>query len=305
LTEAQTPLRERPRRGPTGVMPDDRWPATPRFDPAAVLRRLAAAGHAVPAVEGPLPGGEVGGAYVRWPDGRRGVLTAGNPAGVRAARWARAAGLPVAEVQLAADAGAHFAVVQERLPGTLPERVDDRLVDGLRGLNRRMAGLLADRADLPPVPLHLTRGGPGFCLHEPLAGYDRRTARLLAAVREIGAARDVADGPDLVHLDFHPGNVLVHEGRISGVVDWDGAGRGDGRLDLVTLRFDLALRSPRHGDALAEELRAAVPPDRLRAYQAHMALRLVDWAIRHHGAEEVAFWLDVAERDLGIGPGRG
>jgi hypothetical protein len=276
-------------------MPDIRWAATPRFDPAAALRRLAADGHPVPAIEGPLPGGEVGGAYVRWPDGRRAVLTAGNPRGVRAARAARAAGLPVAEVQLAADAGDHYAVIQQRLPGAPPAGVDDRLVDGLRQLHRRMAGLAPD---LPPIPLFLTGSGPGFCRHEPLAGYDRRTARLLDRIREVGAVRDTADGPDLVHLDFHPGNVLVHDGRISGLVDWDGAGRGDGRLDLVTLRFDLALRAPRSGDALAAELRATVPPDRLRAYRAHMALRLVDWAIRHHGPELVAFWVDLAEREL-------
>jgi hypothetical protein len=253
----------------------------------------------VPAVEGPLPGGEVGGAYVRWPDGRRGVLTAGNQRGVWAALAARTAGLPVAEVHLAADAGVHYAVIQERLPGAPPAHVDDRLVEGMRDLNLRMAGLAPD---LPPVPLFLTESGPGFCRHEPLAGYDRRTARLLDRIREIGAQRDAADGDDLVHLDFHPGNVLVHDGRISGLVDWDGAGRGDGRLDLVTLRFDLAMRSSRHGDALAAKLRATVPPDRLRAYRAHMALRLVDWAIRHHGPDEVAFWVRLSERELDADP---
>jgi aminoglycoside phosphotransferase (APT) family kinase protein len=206
-------------------------------------------------------------------------------------------------VQLAAPAGAHFAVVQERLAGAPPERVDAGLVEEMLDLNRRMAGLLAGRADLAPVPLYLTGSGPGFCRHEPLAGYDRRTARLLATVRAIGAGRDTADGPDLVHLDFHPGNVLVHEGRISGLVDWDGAGRGDGRLDLVTLRFDLARRAPHLGTALAARLRATVPPGRLRAYSAHMALRLVDWSIRHHGPDEVRFWLDVADRELDDGPG--
>jgi hypothetical protein len=41
-----------------------------------------------------------------------------------------------------------------------------------------------------------------------------------------------------------------------------------------------------------------VPHDRLRAYQAHMALRLVDWAVRHHDASQVDGWLDVAEREL-------
>ena len=60
-----------------------------------------------------------------------------------------------------------------------------------------------------------------------------------------------------MHLDFHPGNVLVDGGRVTGVVDWDGAGRGDRLFDLVTLRFEV----PRLDGYLHE----AVPADRLRA----------------------------------------
>jgi aminoglycoside phosphotransferase (APT) family kinase protein len=127
------------------------------------------------------------------------------------------------------------------------------------------------------------------------APHDRRTARLLAWAREVGAERDTADGSDLVHMDYHPGNVLVRDGRISGVVDWDGAGRGDRHLDLVTLRFDLALRAPHLAPYLDDLLTRAVPGDRLRAYWAHMGLRLVDWAIRHHGAADVDRWLATAE----------
>jgi aminoglycoside phosphotransferase (APT) family kinase protein len=41
-----------------------------------------------------------------------------------------------------------------------------------------------------------------------------------------------------VHGDFHHENLLIRDGRITGV-DWDGAGRGDRRFDLVTLRFGL------------------------------------------------------------------
>jgi len=32
---------------------------------------------------------------------------------------------------------------------------------------------------------------------------------------------------DIVHDDFQGPNILVHEGRISGVVDWEGCCRGD------------------------------------------------------------------------------
>jgi aminoglycoside phosphotransferase (APT) family kinase protein len=269
---------------------------TPRLDPVELARRLGARTGTRLVVEEPCAGGEVGAAYVRWPDGRRGVLTMSTPRSPALVAVARAAGLPVARYELTEQLDGAFVVVQELLPGAPPATVDRPLVDAMIALNRRMAGLLADRPHIPAVRLYLRDSGPGFCLHEPLAGYDRRTTRLLAWVREVGAEHDTADGADLVHMDYHPGNVLVSEGRISGLVDWDGAGRGDRHLDLVTLRFDLALRAPHLGAYLDDLLAHAVPRDRLRAYWAHMGLRLVDWAIRHHGPADVDRWLATAER---------
>jgi hypothetical protein len=105
----------------------------------------------------------------------------------------------------------------------------------------------------------LGASGPGYWRHEPLAGYDRRTARLLGWVREVGAECDAAVGSDLVHLDYHPGNILVSDGRITGVVDWDGAARGDRHLDPVTFRFDLALRASDLTDWLDDILLTSFP----------------------------------------------
>lgn len=43
-----------------------------------------------------------------------------------------------------------------------------------------------------------------------------------------------ARGPDvLLHLDFHPMNVLIADGRVSGVLDWANARAGDPRADLA------------------------------------------------------------------------
>jgi hypothetical protein len=192
-------------------------------------------------------------------------------------------------------------VVQERLTGTPPAVVDWALLDQLLALNERCAGLLAD-SDLPQLPLYLRSSGPGFCRHEPVAAHSARAAALLAWARSLDA--DVLPGDDLVHFDFHPGNVLVEGGRISGVVDWDGAGRGDRRLDLVTLRYDLELRAPALAADLDAYLRRTVPASVLRLCWAHMGIRLVDWAIRHHGPADVDRWLGVAEQGYGL-PGGG
>jgi aminoglycoside phosphotransferase (APT) family kinase protein len=176
-------------------------------------------------------------------------------------------------------------------------------------LNDRCAGVLADRPDVPGMDLYLTRSGPGFCLHESLERYDDRTRHLLAWVREVGALSPVIDaGTDLVHPDFHPWNVLVDgDQRITGIIDWDAAPRGDRHFALVTLLFDLGRGvrfSPRYagvtagGIAFVEDRVERIPADARRRYWAHMSLRLVDWAIRHHTAAEVDFYLDFAARGM-------
>ncbi|HEY3981054.1 MAG TPA: phosphotransferase, partial [Streptosporangiaceae bacterium] len=86
---------------------------------------------------------------------------------------------------------------------------------------------------------------------------------------QVGARHPgLLDGDDAVHADFQPGNFLAERGRITGVVDWDGAARGDRRLDLVTLRFGL--------HAIDADARA----------------------VRHYTAGHVEHWLDLAEQRL-------
>jgi hypothetical protein len=274
------------------------WSRTPRLEAGDLVERLAAVTGIRLEIEAPCPGGEVGAAYVRWPDGRRSVLTMGSRRAQPFVAIARRAGLPAPEYELVVDLGPATVVVQELRPGSTPTTVDGGLIEAMLELNSRMRGLVASGPDAPAIDLYLRTSGPGFCLHEPLAGYDRRSARVLDWVRDVGAERDTADGTDLVHMDFHPGNILVHDGRISALVDWDGAGRGDRLLDLVTLRFDLAWRAPNLTDRLDGLLRQVVPADRLRAYWAHMSLRLVDWAIRHHTSAEVDLWIATAERGM-------
>jgi hypothetical protein len=248
-------------------------------------------------LEGPCPGGEVGAAYVRWPDGRRSVLTEGRSRTGPLVDRARAAGVPTARQQLAAHVDGVRVIVQERLPGTPPDTIDAALVTQMIAMTDRLAGLLAETPDPKPADLYLTGDGPGFCLHEPLATYSERSVRLLDWIHQVGATGSAMVGDDLVHLDFHPGNVLVDSGRVTGVIDWDGATRGDRHFDLVTLRFMLAGEAPHLTGPIDERL-ATISTRRLRAYWAHMSLRQVDWSIRHHDNATVDHWLDVAESGI-------
>jgi hypothetical protein len=267
-----------------------------RLDAARVLERIAAITGVRLVLEGPAPGGEVGAAYVRWPDGRRSVLTAGRTQSGARADLARAAGVPTARHELTARVDGVRVIVQQRLPGIPPDTVDAGLVRQMLRVNDQLAGVLAAEADPRPAELYLTSDGPGFCLHGPLEAHSPRTARLLDWVHEVGAEGTHMIGDDLVHMDFHPGNVLVDGGRLTGVVDWDGATRGDRYFDLMTLRFCL----PAPLTAPVDERLALISPRRRRAYWAHMSLRQVDWSIRHHDEATVDRWLAVAESGLAV-----
>jgi hypothetical protein len=267
------------------------------LDAPRVVDRIAEITGVRLVIEGPCPGGEVGAAYVRWPDGRRSVLSEGRTRTGPLVDRARAAGVPTARHELVAHVDGVRVIVQSRLPGRPPTSVTASLVAQMISMTDRLTGLLAGEPDPRPVPLHLVTDGPGFCLHAPMASYDARTARLLDWVHEVGAAGSTMVGDDLVHLDFQPGNILVTGDRISGVVDWDGATRGDRHLDLTTLRFYLAGQAPHLAGPVDERL-ADISPHRRAAYWAHLSLRQVDWSIRHHDAAAVTHWLGVAESGM-------
>lgn len=98
-----------------------------------------------------------------------------------------------------------------------------------------------------------TRACPGVCMDAA------RTTAVEEAVRRL---RDDAESGwpaerlGLCHGDFHPGNVLVDDGVVTGVVDWSAAWLGPAEADVATCRADLAV-------VLGEK----APDDFLGAYQ--------------------------------------
>lgn len=52
---------------------------------------------------------------------------------------------------------------------------------------------------------------------------------------------EAVDGPCIIHRDCRPGNLLIHEGKISGLIDWSSARSGFAEEDFCTLEHG---RSP-------------------------------------------------------------
>jgi hypothetical protein len=174
------------------------------MDAGLVLGQLAEATGVRLADGGACPGGHAGARYVRWPGGRRSVLTtapAGTGAEARRVASLLAAGrahrVPAPRYELVADLPSAVAIVQELLPGSVPAVPGRRAIESMIEVNQRCRGILAGRDDLPAASLYLRADGPGYCLHEPLARFDlaRRAPELgqwLAGQLHGAAPDDVA-----------------------------------------------------------------------------------------------------------------
>jgi aminoglycoside phosphotransferase (APT) family kinase protein len=127
-----------------------------------------------------------------------------------------------------------------------------------------------------------------------LRDHSERSRELLACCQDSVRrfAERVPEAGAIVHWDFTPDNVLVRDGRVTGVIDWEGVRAGDPQFDLVTLAF-YAPGSPRLDDAVAR-----LDPGLRAVYQAHLCVRQAEWSLRRHdpatGERMLAYALDVA-----------
>jgi aminoglycoside phosphotransferase (APT) family kinase protein len=117
-------------------------------------------------------------------------------------------------------------------------------------------------------------------------------ARCQEAVRRFGDGVPALDA--IVHWDFTPDNVLVHDGSVTGVIDWEGVRAGDPRFDLVTLAF----YAP--GTPLLDATVGELDPGLRAVYEAHLCVRQAEWSLRRHdkatGERMLAYALEVTSR---------
>jgi aminoglycoside phosphotransferase (APT) family kinase protein len=144
----------------------------------------------------------------------------------------------------------------------------------------------------------LTEGANGYCLHRSLREQGGEVADILGWVQAVGRAIGPLPQADLVHLDFHHRNLLrTADGGLT-VVDMEGCQPGDRAFDLVTFCFGMSHAEAPVGVEEPLWLRAIelTSSENVRAYVAHMALRLLDWTIRLHPAPELHRLLPVVRR---------
>lgn len=163
--------------------------------------------------------------------------------------------------------------LQEHLPGTVVDRLTEPIATQLVGLARRHAVDCGRRRPWRDDALAAARGWLAE-LGPSLAPSD---AAVLAGALERGTEAELFE-TTIVHGDFHHRNALVDGGRVVGVFDWDLAGPGDWRFDLVMLAFGGRLQptacDPGALEVVSEAVSAECPDDVIALMTACQVLRL-------------------------------
>jgi aminoglycoside phosphotransferase (APT) family kinase protein len=106
---------------------------------------------------------------------------------------------------------------------------------------------------------------------------DPASTRVLAAAIDRGEGAEILQ-TTIVHGDFHHGNALVDGDEVTGVLDWEIAGPGDWRFDLVMLAFGCHIGpdscEPAASELVTEAVRSECPDDVAGLMMACQVLRL-------------------------------
>ena len=94
------------------------------------------------------------------------------------------------------------------------------------------------------------------------------------------AVLDFQTGPKLLHNDFHPRNILLHQGRFSGVIDWECSQYGEADFELCHL-IHWCLYPPKPDIDLRMFLRALFEACPKCAQVPDLARRLTLYQIEH------------------------
>lgn len=244
----------------------------------------------------------VNGAYlVRCADGVQHILKLVSADDVtdqisRSARCAAAVNSPTSRTpryeQVAFTPGFGSWYVQEFLPGTPAPWPSRPLIDQMVSLNDRQASRCVDSGInwSHRVLDSLFRDSQGW--QKRIAEFGADGVALVQAVRS--RVEQYADfsptGADIVHGDFQHYNALAdgENDRLTGYVDWEGAGCGDRAIDLARLLYDVFVAEaelnytldPGSIAMLQERIEALGGRAALTVYMAYWILQVADFGVK-------------------------
>ncbi|TCC46840.1 hypothetical protein E0H75_27775 [Kribbella capetownensis] len=219
-----------------------------------------------------------------WPTTRQREQTLST--GLSSARIMVDRSVPIPRLLERGIVGDYSYLLYEYVEGEWPSRVDQNLAGQMLALTELQRDA-APRAD-PDWPVKVARmitdGDPSLAIHPERL---RNHAQGQAILRTTQAALDTCDpshlrSKDVVHGDFAPENLLVDDGQISAVIDWEQSRTGDVAFDLAGMIYDIELGSKASPQVLASLYRAInsrVLPDAWRLYTAVYAIRYASWAL--------------------------
>lgn len=263
------------------------------MEPGEILQRINALHQTTFAVVEKYAAGETGAFAITDQAGERYVLK--WAAGAKNVQWAegartvtdrlRSVGYPAPRYLYIGVLPEGIYSIQSALTGSPLRSVTTALLPRLFALNELQVGrAIPGRKDWhQEVIKTVLFGGDEYCLHTSLQQHSQETAALLRKLQALVVAYQ--DAPhrieDIVHGDFQQSNILIHDGQISGVIDWDGGYAGDCAFDIATLLF-YSYDVPEIRERLWEYALARASIKLLAFYFAHLILRQVDWSLRFH-----------------------
>ncbi len=119
------------------------------------------------------------------------------------------------------------AIIMEKIPGDSMMSIIARNPFKAGRMARQLARLHLELSKVRASPtITSTKAKAEFCIKASQVLSERTKERVFEVLKEL------PDGSALCHGDFHPGNIICHDGS-NYLIDWVGASRGDFRADVA------------------------------------------------------------------------
>ena len=180
--------------------------------------------------------------------------------------------VPAPEV-VATDADARHCDVPALLMSWLPGVAAAPQPQDMEGFLRQLAEALWRLHECEPPP-DLPAYRPYNDLQNPAPPIHARRPDIWEKAFAAVAAGPPPVATRLIHRDYHPGNTLWAERRLTGIVDWLNASRGPAGVDLSHMRWNLVLAFGAHAaETFVHAYRTTTQAD--REYHPYWDLRTV------------------------------